>query len=277
MITQGNRLCEKIKAHEVFGSSPFNLVGFSQGELLARYIIEDCDLPEGVFVNRYMSVGGPNQGVQRSPHCMSTAFWCLFLDFIEEHLSMLGLAQKHIAPASYWRSNESGEKYETYLRDSEFLPYLNNEKQHDKYEQYRDRFRSLSGVMFVRFQNDTMVFPGPGELFQDRDSTTGEILTLNATKIWLDDSLGLQELNETGKVNFATVRSADHLHITTTNMQLFMVPWLYSLDWQENLPLVNDILRLQDVFTETEIEPRAPGSEALMDYRLRGSQLPDGY
>jgi len=57
--SQGERYCEVIKKHEVFGkASHLNLVGFSQGGMIARYIVEMCDL-EGIQLHRYLSIGGP--------------------------------------------------------------------------------------------------------------------------------------------------------------------------------------------------------------------------
>ena len=52
----------------------------------------------------------------------------------------------------------------------------------------------LDAVMFVRFQKDTMVYPGQGEFFQDRDPSTREILTLDKTYVWKYDLLGLKTL-----------------------------------------------------------------------------------
>jgi palmitoyl-protein thioesterase len=41
--------------------------GLSQGALLARYIIEECNF--GGKVKRFLSIGGPHMGVSALPHC----------------------------------------------------------------------------------------------------------------------------------------------------------------------------------------------------------------
>jgi triacylglycerol esterase/lipase EstA (alpha/beta hydrolase family) len=45
----------------------FNVMGLSQGSLLARYIVEKC--PIKGKVRNYLSIGGPNMGVNEVPGC----------------------------------------------------------------------------------------------------------------------------------------------------------------------------------------------------------------
>lgn len=47
----------------------FNIVGLSQGALLARYIVESC--PMKGFVRNYLSIGGPQMGVSDIPNCFN--------------------------------------------------------------------------------------------------------------------------------------------------------------------------------------------------------------
>ena len=80
----------------------------------ARYIIQHCDLPEGVYVHHYLSVGGPHQGVQRSPGCFSDHFWCAIIAFLETNFALLSWFSSIVAPASYWRSTADSRKYAAY-------------------------------------------------------------------------------------------------------------------------------------------------------------------
>jgi len=43
----------------------------------------------------------------------------------------LKAAQKIVGPAAYFRETFNKLHYEIYLKDSEFLPYINNEKEHE--------------------------------------------------------------------------------------------------------------------------------------------------
>jgi triacylglycerol esterase/lipase EstA (alpha/beta hydrolase family) len=59
---QLNTICNKIKKHPIFGKSDFNLIGLSQGGLLARSLVEMCDLGE-YKVRNLALVGSPQAGV----------------------------------------------------------------------------------------------------------------------------------------------------------------------------------------------------------------------
>jgi len=65
---QAKQYCDKIKAHPVFGKGNFNIIGISQGGLLARDMIQNCDLGEHK-VHNYISLGSPQMGVQKFPDC----------------------------------------------------------------------------------------------------------------------------------------------------------------------------------------------------------------
>ena len=59
----------------------FNLVGISQGSLVARNLIENCD---GVKVRNVFTIGGPHRGVAMVPHCES-GVWCDTLQYIVDN------------------------------------------------------------------------------------------------------------------------------------------------------------------------------------------------
>eukprot|EP00356_Strombidium_inclinatum_P017198 CAMPEP_0170489410 /NCGR_PEP_ID=MMETSP0208-20121228/7764_1 /TAXON_ID=197538 /ORGANISM="Strombidium inclinatum, Strain S3" /LENGTH=84 /DNA_ID=CAMNT_0010764317 /DNA_START=131 /DNA_END=385 /DNA_ORIENTATION=- len=57
MNVQGEMYCEAIRNHSVFGQAEkINLAGYSQGGLISRYIIQEC---ENITVHNFLSVGGP--------------------------------------------------------------------------------------------------------------------------------------------------------------------------------------------------------------------------
>ena len=43
ILSQALDACEKIKSNPNYNQGPFNIIGFSQGGLIARYIVEQCD------------------------------------------------------------------------------------------------------------------------------------------------------------------------------------------------------------------------------------------
>jgi len=70
-----------------------------------------------------------------------------------------------LAPAEYFRETMNKRHYDWYLNNNRFLPYINNEKDHDLYDQYKDRFSSLNKIMLVAFQNDTILYPHETAMF----------------------------------------------------------------------------------------------------------------
>lgn len=68
MNQQSNEACDKVKNHKIFGNTQFNVVGLSQGALIARYIVESCDTK--FPVRNLLTVGGPNNGIDFQEECM---------------------------------------------------------------------------------------------------------------------------------------------------------------------------------------------------------------
>ena len=66
------------------------------------------------------------------------------------------LVQSFIGPASFYRDYQDNDAY---LKYNTFLPYLNNEKTHYKYWQYKDRFESLNSLTLVKFMYDPVIYP----------------------------------------------------------------------------------------------------------------------
>lgn len=103
-------MCERVQEHRVFGSSSFNLLGLSQGSVLARHIIQHCDLGQHK-VHRFLSAGGPNMGVSRQPSCVTSNILCQLVAFIESSFALLDTLQNWLAPAGYWRNTRNFIKY----------------------------------------------------------------------------------------------------------------------------------------------------------------------
>jgi len=94
--------CDSIKANPNLKGN-ISVVGFSQGALLGRYIVESCDF-EGQVVN-YISVGGPQMGVAKVPRCQSN-FICNAINWLVRKVVYWKLFQNWIGPAGYYHSYE---------------------------------------------------------------------------------------------------------------------------------------------------------------------------
>lgn len=67
IVKQAKEACHKINDHPIFGQRQFNVVGISQGALIARYIVETCATKYPV--RNLVTVGGPNNGMELGTDC----------------------------------------------------------------------------------------------------------------------------------------------------------------------------------------------------------------
>jgi len=123
-MDQAEKACTKLQADETFANADeINVMGLSQGALLARYIVESC--PIKGKVRNWASIGGPNMGVADIPHCFSGPF-CKIVNAVARDFVYTGLIQNMIGPAGYFRDVWHEKQYKA---GSVFLPYLNNEEE----------------------------------------------------------------------------------------------------------------------------------------------------
>jgi palmitoyl-protein thioesterase len=215
------KACEKVAAHPDF-QGEFNVIGLSQGGLLARYMTEECDMKGKV--RNMLTIGGPHMGVDAVPHCFHGIF-CDALNFVIKKLVYIPIAQNMVSPAGYFRDIAN---FASYQRNSVFLPALNNEEVEsgDMAKLRKERFSNLNAVMLIKFDKDTMIYPKETAWFQQLDdSNTGTVLPLNSTDFYNMDKIGLKTLTEAGKVDYHSL-PGDHLRFTTDDVKNTMIPFL---------------------------------------------------
>lgn len=89
--------------------------------MVARNLVENC--PD-LKVRNLFTIGGPHRGVDEVPYCDS-GVWCYSINAIAESYSNNPEIQHEFHPASYFRDVDN---LPLYMKNSIFLPYLNNEK-----------------------------------------------------------------------------------------------------------------------------------------------------
>ena len=225
-MDQAEKACQKLLADENFDADEINVMGLSQGALLARYIVESC--PIKGKVRNLSSIGGPNMGVIDIPHCFHGPL-CKVINAVARDFVYTGIIQNIVGPAGYFRDTYHMDRY---LNGSVFLPYLNNEETSSDYDTdeakaaRKANFSALNGVQLMMFTQDTMVYPKESEHFQQLDAN-GEVQALEDSDWYKNDSLGLKTLNEAGKVQFVSV-DGDHLQFSTDDINNTIIPFLLS-------------------------------------------------
>ncbi|XP_063597473.1 palmitoyl-protein thioesterase 1-like isoform X2 [Penaeus indicus] len=198
-----DEVCQKIAADpELQGG--YHAMGFSQGGQFLRAIAERCPQPA---MRNLITFGGQHQGVFGLPNCPPDDLFC------EEMRRLLNLGayidwiQNSLVQAQYWHDPLHEDEYRN---ASIFLADINNEEVIN--ESYRENLKKLENFVMVKFEEDSMVVPPESEWFgfysPGQDS---EVLPLQQTQLYIEDRLGLKEMDEAGKLHFLSV-AADHLN-----------------------------------------------------------------
>ncbi len=213
---QAEKACEKVK-NDPNLQGEFSVVGISQGALIARYIIEKCEM-KGT-VKRYVSIGGPQMGVGSFPQCTSGAV-CETINKLIGYGVYTSIAQEVIGPAGYFKDITN---FNTYLDYSTFLADLNNEKE-KKNENYKQRFLALEKVVMIKFSQDTMIIPKETAWFQfyNQDKKVGE---LEESEFYKNDFIGVKSLHEQKKIEFVELEG-NHLNFGYEDISEYMIPAL---------------------------------------------------
>lgn len=220
---QADKACQKLLADENFAVDEINVMGLSQGSLLARYIVESC--PIQGKVRNWASIGGPNMGVDDLPHCFSGSF-CGLVNSVVRDLVYTELIQNMVGPAGYFRDIYHQKQYQA---GSVFLPYLNNEEETEDASvkaARKERFSALNGALLMMFTEDSMVHPKESEWFQEMDAD-GNVQALEDSDFYKNDYLGVRALNEAGRIQFVSV-VGDHLQFSQDDISNTIVPFLLS-------------------------------------------------
>ena len=70
-----------------------------------------------------LTAGGPHMGTDTIPNCSAPG--CSFINNIAAHLAYTPFIQSHCGPCGYYRDTK---KWDDYMSESVFLPYLNGLK-----------------------------------------------------------------------------------------------------------------------------------------------------
>ncbi|CAH0584412.1 unnamed protein product [Chrysodeixis includens] len=187
----------------------FNAIGFSQGSQFLRAVVQRCGdrIPP---VKNLISLGGQHQGVYGLPRCGVLLHpTCDYVRQLLNYAAYDHWVQYSLVQATYWHDPLDEE---TYQHKSIFLSDINNEVYIN--QTYIDNLNKLEHFVLVKFNNDTIVQPRETEWFGFYEpGQSKKLLTLQESRIYLEDRIGLKKLDKDGKLIFLSAEG-DHLRFS---------------------------------------------------------------
>ena len=194
---QLNELCDTIYNNKELENG-FDFIGISQGGLLARGYVEQCNEYK---VNNLITLVAPHGGA-------------FIKDSKDNNLMYTPFSQKHLSIAGYWRNPTM---IETYLEKSVYLPYINNEKEHQQKDKYRNNIINLSNFVMIWSPNDDIVYPPSSGKFSFFDKEMN-IIPMEETELYKTDALGLKFLNNNARLHMYKTNCS---HVDHRNPECF--------------------------------------------------------
>ena len=192
-----------------------NAIGFSQGGQFMRALVQSCPLREhGIAVKNLISLGGQHQGVFGLPTCRSTTF-CDYIRFMLSTGAYRKYVQEHLVQAEYWHDPRHESEYKS---KNIFMPIMNNDNHIN--QTYRDNLLALENLVLVKFIQDDMVVPPESSHFGFYAPGQIKLIRpLEESPLYLEDRLGLKQLNDTGRLKLISI-PGKHLQ--------YKMPWFLT-------------------------------------------------
>ena len=193
----------------------FDAIGFSQGGQFLRGYVERFNTPA---VRNLITFGSQHMGITDLPICGPDDKLCKTVHRALQSNVYSDLVQSTIVIAQYFRDTRSVEQFEQYKQHNTFLYDINNEGPL-KNVQYKRNLASLNKFVMVRFNQDETVVPSESAWFrayEDPDKHRWNQTTpvpLRESEIYLNDWLGLAQLDRRGALEFHTCDGI-HMHIS---------------------------------------------------------------
>jgi palmitoyl-protein thioesterase len=201
---QAENACKFLKGNDNYNKvKEFNVMGVSQGGLIARSVVEWCDLGEKTKPRNLLTVGTPNLGFSDMPdgvcemlHVPKENFLCTMNKELVKKVLLNDHMQSIVGPAGYYRDSEDLEKYR---QKSKFLARLNNEIGSELSEKNKENIKALNGFMMVMFNQDEVISPRTSQMFGDDKGSMFD------QEFYKNDNLGLKYLNDAKKLEFVHI------------------------------------------------------------------------
>ncbi|KZV82515.1 alpha/beta-hydrolase [Exidia glandulosa HHB12029] len=190
----------------------FDAIGFSQGGQFLRAYVEWYNTPR---VHNLITFGSQHFGVSDIPGCRPRDVFCQLAHNAAKAGIYTTWAQHNLIQCQYYRDER---RLETYLRQNTFMTSINNELPELRNETFKRNFVSLNNLVLVLFSREQTVVPKESSWFGSyapRESNEDPtIIPMRLQQLYIEDWIGLRELDESGKVKLLTC-DGEHMQLST--------------------------------------------------------------
>ncbi|XP_013200454.1 lysosomal thioesterase PPT2 homolog [Amyelois transitella] len=195
-----------------------NIIGYSQGGLIARGIIQTF---ANVTVDTFISLSSPQAG-QYGAGFLHLVFPGLVKDTVYElFYSKVG---QHTSVGNYWNDPYHQTLYESY---SVYLPYINNHLTSAESGNFKSNLLRLKKLVLIGGPDDNVITPWQSSQF-GYYSGNETVIEMKEQAIYTEDRIGLRKLDETGRLHVVTVPGVNHFswHMNVTIVDNYLLPYL---------------------------------------------------
>ena len=182
MQLQADVICHKLHNDPDYAGKEINLLGISQGGLIARTVVETC--PD-LDINVLYTFGGPLGGVSVYEHCHH--WYCPFVNHLLGYLAGFAIVEDFGAPPDYYRPWWNLDRYFSHTK---FLTRINNEHE-IKDAGYKARLTSVKKFGMWMWEQDTVVVPRDSEWFSVWDGNRN-LVPIKEQDMYTQDFIGLK-------------------------------------------------------------------------------------
>ncbi|EDW63409.1 lysosomal thioesterase PPT2 homolog [Drosophila virilis] len=190
------------------------VLGYSQGGLLARAAIQS--LPNH-NVKTFISLSSPQAGQYGTsflhlifPDLAAKTAFELFYSRVGQHTSVGG----------YWNDPH---KQELYMKYSEFLPLINNERLSSNSTSFKMGMERLDKLVLIGGPNDDVITPWQSSHFSYFNESL-DVVPFYKRTIYMNDSIGLKTLLEDER------------------LIIIVKPFVHHLSWHTNKKVINEVI-----------------------------------
>ncbi|XP_067002663.1 lysosomal thioesterase PPT2 homolog isoform X2 [Anabrus simplex] len=214
VVDLGNDLMKLSAAHP----QGINLIGYSQGGLIARAILQQFPNHN---VKTFISLSSPQAGQYGTkflhlifPHLFCKTAYELFYSSVGQHTSV----------GNYWNDPHQQKLFYNYSR---FLPYIDNELSSPRSDVFKSGITKLERLVLIGGPNDGVITPWQSSHFGYYNEEE-EVIDMRQREFYKNDLIGLKTLDLNGKLTVVELSGVSHFdwHKNSTVLDKYILPFL---------------------------------------------------